>query len=336
MTTTTREVQLAARPQGWPGQENFGYVTTELPDPGEGQLLVRNVFMSVDPYMRPKMNDVKSYTPPYEVGKALYGGAVGEIVESRVDGYAPGDLVLHGFGWREHAVVDAKTVRKLEEIPGVGVSHYLGALGSTALTAYVGLFDYAGFKPGDTVFVSGAAGAVGSIAGQMARLRGAKRVIGSAGSAAKVDHLTSKLGFDAAFNYRDGHLYRQLADLAPDGIDVYFDNVGGEHLEAAIGVLNDHGRAALCGSVSQYNATEPPPGPKNMAMVVTKRLSLRGFIVLDHFDRYPAMIREVSAWLANGDLVADETIVDGGLDAAVDAFLGLLRGENTGKMVVRF
>jgi hypothetical protein len=172
--------------------------------------------------------------------------------------------------------------------------------------------------------------------GQFARLRGAKRVIGSAGSATKVDHLTSKLGFDAAFNYRDGHLYRQLAQLAPDGIDVYFDNVGGEHLVAAIGLLNDHGRAALCGSVSGYNDTELPPGPKNMAQIVTKRLSLRGFIVLDHYDRYPAMIREVSAWLANGDLVADETIVDGGLDSAVDAFLGLLRGENTGKMVVRF
>jgi NADPH-dependent curcumin reductase CurA len=336
MAITTREIHLAARPQGWPGQENFAYVTTELPDPTEGQLLVRNVFMSVDPYMRPKMNDVKSYTPPYEVGEALYGAAVGEVVESRVDDYAPGDLVLHGFGWREHALVEAKTARKLEEIPGVGVSHYLGALGSTALTAYVGLFDLAGFTKGDTVFVSGAAGAVGSMAGQFARLRGAKRVIGSAGSAAKVEHLTTKLGFDAAFNYRDGHLYRQLAQLAPDGIDVYFDNVGGDHLEAAIGLLNDHGRAALCGSVSGYNDTEPPPGPKNMAQIVTKRLSLRGFIVLDHFERYPAMVREVSAWLANGDLVAEETIVDGGLDSAVDAFLGLLRGENTGKMLVRF
>jgi hypothetical protein len=336
MAITTREIHLASRPRGWPGPDDFAYLTTELPDLGDGQLLVLNVFMSVDPYMRPKMNDVKSYTPPYEVGKALYGAAIGQVIESRMDGYAPGDLVLHGFGWREHAVIDASTARRLDDIPGVGVSHYLGALGSTGLTAYVGLFDTAGFKPGDTVFVSGAAGAVGSMTGQFARLRGAKRVIGSAGSAAKVDHLTSKLGFDAAFNYRDGHLYRQLAQLAPDGIDVYFDNVGGEHLEAAIGLLNDHGRAALCGSVSGYNDTELPPGPKNMAQIVTKRLSLRGFIVLDHYDRYPAMIREVSAWLANGDLVADETIVDGGLDSAVDAFLGLLRGENTGKMVVRF
>jgi NADPH-dependent curcumin reductase CurA len=291
--------------------------------------------MSVDPYMRPKMNDVKSYTPPYVVGEALYGAAIGEVLESRADGYAPGDLVLHGLGWREHAVVDARTVRRLAEVPGVAVTHHLGALGSTGLTAYVGLFDIAGFQPGDTVFVSGAAGAVGSMAGQFARLRGARRVIGSAGSAEKVAHLTDVLGFDAAFDYRDGDLAGRLSAAAPDGIDVYFDNVGGEQLEAAIETLNDHGRVALCGSVSQYNATEPTPGPHNMGMVVRKRLSLRGFIVLDHYDRYPAMLEEVSTWLADGDVVADETIVDGGLDGAVDAFLGMLRGENTGKMIVR-
>ncbi|HEV7651203.1 MAG TPA: NADP-dependent oxidoreductase [Actinophytocola sp.] len=332
---STREIHLAARPDGWPTADDFDMVTTELPDPGDGELLVRNRFMSVDPYMRPKMNDVKSYTPSYEVGEALYGGAVGEVVESRVDGYAPGDLVLHGLGWREHAVLAAQTARRLEDLPGVPVSHHLGALGTTGLSAYVGLFDVAGLSEGDTVFVSGAAGAVGSMAGQFARLRGAGRVIGSAGSAEKVAYLTGKLGFDAAFDYHDGDLGGQLAAAAPSGVDVYFDNVGGDHLEAAIGVLNEHGRVAMCGSVSGYNATEPPPGPRNMAQVVTKRLSLRGFIVLDHYDRFPDMVRDVSAWLSNGDLVADETIVDGGLDSAVDAFLGMLRGENTGKMVVR-
>jgi NADPH-dependent curcumin reductase CurA len=335
MGTTTREVHLVSRPQGWPVPADFALVTTELADPADGELLVRNLFMSVDPYMRPKMNDVKSYSPPYELGEALYGAAVGEVVESRVDGYAPGDLVLHGLGWREHAVLAADTARKLDQVPGVSVSHHLGALGATALTAYVGLFDIANFTAGETVFVSGAAGAVGSMAGQIARLHGAKRVIGSAGSAEKVAYLTEKLGFDAAFNYRDGHLHRRLAAAAPDGIDVYFDNVGGDHLEAAIGVLNEHGRAALCGSVSQYNATEPPPGPRNLSLAVGKRLTLRGFLVFDHYARFPDMIGEVSGWLANGDLVADETIVDGGLDRAVDAFLGLLRGENTGKMAVR-
>jgi NADPH-dependent curcumin reductase CurA len=331
----TREIHLAARPDGWPTAETFAMVTTELPDPGDGELLVRNVFMSVDPYMRPKMNDVKSYTPPYQVGEALYGGAIGEVVESRVDGFAPGDLVLHGLGWREHAVLAARTVRRVEDLPGLPVSHHLGALGTTGLSAYVGLFDIAGFTEGDTVFVSGAAGAVGSMAGQFARLRGAGRVVGSAGSAEKVAYLTGKLGFDAAFNYRDGDLRGQLAAAAPDGVDVYFDNVGGDHLEAAIGALNQHGRAALCGSVSEYNAAGPPKGPRNMGQVVGKRLTLRGFIVLDHNDRYPDMVRDVSAWLKDGDLVADETIVDGGLDSAADAFLGMLRGENTGKMVVR-
>jgi len=334
MPTTTREIHLAARPDGWPKPADFATVSTELADPGEGELLVRNLFMSVDPYMRPKMNDVKSYSPPYELGEALYGAAVGEVVESRVDGYAPGDLVLHGLGWREHALVEAKTVRKLDEVPGMSASHFLGALGSTALTAYVGLFDIAGMQPGETVFVSGAAGAVGSLAGQIARLRGAKRVIGSAGSAAKVAHLTGDLGFDAAFDYRDGDIAGQLAAAAPDGIDVYFDNVGGDHLEAALWSLNRNGRIAACGSISSYNDEKLPTGPRNMHLVVTNRLTLRGFIILDHGDRFPAMIEEVGAWLASGKLVAEETIVDG-LDNAPAAFLGMLRGENTGKMVVR-
>jgi NADPH-dependent curcumin reductase CurA len=335
-TTSTREIHLAARPKGWPTAENFALVRAELPAPADGQLLVRNLYMSVDPYMRPKMNDVKSYTPPYEVGKPLDGAAIGEVVESRVDGWNPGDLVLHGLGWREHAVVDARSARLVEPPAGVSVTHFLGALGMTGLTAYVGLFDLAEFQPGDTVFVSGAAGAVGTMAGQLARLRGAKRVVGSAGSAEKIAYLTDKLGFDAAFNYRDGDVAGQLAAAAPEGIDLFFDNVGGDHLEAAIGALHDHGRVAMCGSVSVYNATEAPSAPRNLSQVVTKRLALRGFIVVDHYHRLPDMVREVSAWLASGDLVADETFVDGGLDSAVDAFLGMLRGENTGKMVVRF
>ncbi|HEX2132719.1 MAG TPA: NADP-dependent oxidoreductase [Actinophytocola sp.] len=330
----TREIHLASRPQGWPTESNFAVVPRELPSPGEGQVLVRNVFMSVDPYMRPRMNDVKSYVPPFQVGEPLDGGAIGEVLESRVDGVVPGDLVLHRLGWREHALVDAP--RRLEPIPGVPVSHYLGVLGSTGLTAYVGLLDMASMRPGDTVFVSGAAGAVGSVAGQIARLRGAGRVVGSAGSAAKVALLTEKLGFDAAFDYRDGNLYRQLAAAAPGGVDVYFDNVGGDHLEAAITAMNDHGRVALCGSISQYNEADPPPGPRNLGLAVGKRLTLRGFIVSDHARRFPEMARELGAWLAGGDLVAEETVVDGGLDAAVSAFLGMLRGENTGKMVVRF
>jgi len=334
MTTTTREIHLAARPNGWPTQENFALVTTDLPAPAAGQVLVRNTHMSVDPYMRPRMNDVKSYVPPFQVGEPLDGAAIGKVVESTVDNLAVGDLVLHRLGWREHALLDAAEARRIEPIDGVDVSHYLGVLGTTGLTAYVGLLDIARFKAGDTVFVSGAAGAVGSVAGQIARLRGAKRVVGSAGSAAKVAHLTKKLGFDAAFNYRDGPVADGLTAAAPDGIDVYFDNVGGDQLEAAIGALHDHGRVAMCGSIAQYNESTPPPGPRNLALAVGKRLTLRGFIVIDHFGRTSDMVREVGGWLASGELVAEETFVDG-LDNAVAGFLGMLRGENTGKMVIR-
>jgi NADPH-dependent curcumin reductase CurA len=282
--------------------------------------------------MRVRMDDVPSYAPPYELGKALEGGAVGEVVESGVDDVMPGTLVLHDQGWRSHALVAEYT--KLEPIDGVSPSHFLGALGMPALTAYVGLLDIAEFKPGETVFVSGAAGAVGSLAGQFARLKGAARVIGSAGSAEKVAHLTGRLDFDAAFNYRDGNVTELLAEKAPDGIDVYFDNVGGDHLEAAIATLNTYGRVAACGSISTYNETEPTPGPRNMVKLVTKRLKLRGFIILDHYDRIDAMTDEVGKWLASGELVAEETFADG-LDNAPAAFLGMLRGENTGKMVVR-
>jgi NADPH-dependent curcumin reductase CurA len=332
MSVTAKEIRLASRPKGWPTDETFEFATVELPSPSDGQVLVRNTFMSVDPYMRGRMNDVKSYVPPYEIGKALEGGAVGEVIESAVDGVAPGDLVLHMAGWRSHALVRQFT--KLTPIPGVSPSHFLGALGMPALTAYVGLLDMASFKPGDTVFVSGAAGAVGSLVGQIAKLKGAERVIGSAGSSDKVAHLTGKLGYDAAFNYRDGDVRELLAEAAPNGIDVYFDNVGGDHLEAAIWSMNDYGRVAACGSISGYNDEKLPPGPRNLFQLVTKRLTLRGFVIIDHSDRFPAMIAEVGEWLAGGKLVAEETIVDG-LDNAPAAFLGMLRGENTGKMVVR-
>jgi NADPH-dependent curcumin reductase CurA len=332
MPTTAREIRLASRPTGWPTDGDFAFADVELPSPSAGQVLVRNTFMSVDPYMRGRMNDVKSYVPPFRLGEPLEGGAVGEVVESAVDGVAPGDLVLHNLGWRSHALVSEFT--PVTPVEGVSPSHFLGALGMPALTAYVGLLDIAGFTPGETVFVSGAAGAVGGIAGQIARLKGAKRVIGSAGSADKVAHLTGKLGYDAAFNYRDGDVRELLAEAAPKGIDVYFDNVGGDHLEAAIDALRKGGRVAMCGSISVYNEEELPPGPRNLHLAVGKRLRMRGFIVMDHGDRLPAMTAEVGEWLAAGKLVAEETVVDG-LDNAPAAFIGMLRGENTGKMVVR-
>ncbi len=228
--------------------------------------------------------------------------------------------------------MDARGARKVD--PDLApVTAYLGVLGMTGLTAYAGLLDVAAMKPGETVFVSGAAGAVGSMVGQIAKLRGAGRVIGSAGSAAKVERLTA-LGFDAAFDYHDGPVSKQLRAAAPDGVDVYFDNVGGDHLEAAIGAMNLHGRAAICGMIAQYNATEPPAAPRNLALVIGKRLTLRGFLVSDHGHLREQFVQEVAGWLREGRLSYDETVVDG-IEQAPEAFLGLLRGENLGKMLVR-
>jgi hypothetical protein len=326
-----REIRLAARPVGEPKPTDFELATVDVPEPADGEVVVRNVAMSVDPYMRGRMNDVKSYAPPFQLGAALEGGAVGEVVESMSEALSVGDLVLHGLGWRDYAVGPATAFRRVEAT--VPPSYHLGVLGMPGLTAYAGLFDVAGLKEGETVFISGAAGAVGSLAGQFAKLRGA-RVIGSAGSAEKVRWLVQDLGFDAAFNYKDAPVLDQLRTFAPEGIEVYFDNVGGDHLEAAIGCLNVHGRAALCGMISQYNNTGPVPGPRNLGMLVSKRLLLRGFLVRDHTHLAPEFSREVGGWLAQGRIVVRETFVDG-LENAPEALLGLLRGDNTGKMVVR-
>ncbi|WP_018907598.1 NADP-dependent oxidoreductase [Salinispora arenicola] len=330
--TANREIHLAARPQGWLTEDTFRLVTTDVPTPGQGQIVVRNTFMSVDPYMRGRMNDVASYVPPFALDAPLDGGAIGEVVASEADDFAPGDTVLHGLGWREYALLDAKAVRKVD--PALApVSTYLGVLGMTGLTAYAGLIEVAAMQPGETVFVSGAAGAVGSMVGQIAKLRGAGRVVGSAGSPAKVERLRA-LGFDAAFDYHDGPVSEQLRAAAPDGIDVYFDNVGGEHLEAAIGAMRQNGRAAICGMIAQYNAPEPPAAPRNLTMLISKRLTLRGFIVSDYGHLSEEFVQEVGSWLRDGKLSYDETIVDG-IENAPAAFLGLLRGENLGKMLVR-
>ncbi len=328
----SREIRLAARPVGEPKPSDFELAEVEVPSPADGEIVVHNLVMSVDPYMRGRMNDVKSYVPPFQVGEAMQGGAVGEVVESMADTHKVGDLVLHMQGWRDYAVGPAGSFRRVE--PGPSPSYHLGVLGMPGLTAYAGLFDVAAMKEGETVFISGAAGAVGSLAGQFAKLRGAGRVVGSAGSPDKVRWLVEELGFDAAFNYKDAPVLDQLRTFAPEGIDVYFDNVGGDHLEAAIHVLNQHGRVAICGMISQYNNRAPEPGPRNLMMLVSKRLRLQGFLVSDHSQLLPEFVREVGGWLQDGKLVVRETFVDG-LENAPEAFLGLLRGDNTGKMVVR-
>ncbi|MEC4016159.1 NADP-dependent oxidoreductase [Streptomyces sp. H27-D2] len=331
---TGREWHLVARPHGWPKPEDFALRETAVPEPGPGQILVRNIHLSVDPYMRGRMNDVKSYTPPFQLDQPMEGGAVGEVIASNADTVAVGDHVLHGLGWREYAVVDAKRTAKVD--PEIApLSAYLGVLGMPGLTAYAGLFEVAAFKEGDTVFVSGAAGAVGSQVGQMAKIKGAARVIGSAGSDEKVKLLVEEYGFDAAFNYKNGPVAAQLKEAAPDGIDVYFDNVGGEHLEAALSSFNVHGRATICGMIAQYNATEPTPAPRNLAHVIGKRLRLQGILVGDHAALQPQFVAEVGEWLREGKLQYRETVVEG-IENAYDAFVGLLRGENTGKMIVSF
>jgi len=333
MTTTSREFHLVRRPHGEPVPEDFALVETTVDSPAPGRILVRNEWLSVDPYMRGRMNDVKSYVPPFALGAVMDGGAVGTVVESGDESVPVGTTVLHMAGWREYADVAAKSVQVVDTSIAPAQA-YLGVLGTTGLTAYAGLVDIAPVKEGDVVFVSGAAGAVGSVAGQIARKLGAAKVIGSAGGAEKAKRLTDEYGFDVAIDYRLGDLEGQLKAAAPEGIDVYFDNVGGDHLRAAIARMNVGGRIALCGAISQYNVTGPVPGPDNLAMAIGKRLTLRGFIVTDHFNLVPTWIPQAAKWLRDGELRAEETVVEG-VENSVEAFLGLLRGANTGKMLIK-
>jgi hypothetical protein len=331
---TSTQIQLAARPTGWPTREDFATVTVEYGPLAPGQVRVVNEYISVDPYMRGRMNDAKSYAPPYALGETMTGGAIGRVVDTASDDVPVGSVVLHQHGWRDLVQEDAAGFRVVPELPGVPLSLYLGVLGMTGLTAYVGLTDIAGIRPGDTVFVSGAAGAVGTAAGQIARLLGAGRVVGSAGSAQKVALLTGKYGYDAAFDYTSAPVREQLAAAAPDGIDVFFDNVGGDHLEAALDVLNPGGRVALCGAISTYNATHRTPGPDNLANAITRGLTLKGFTLGGYRHRAPEFHRLITGWLSEGRIAYDETVVDG-IENAVDAFLSMMRGGNVGKMLVR-
>jgi len=322
----SREVVLAARPQGMPQESDFELRDVPDDSPGDGEASVRNVFVSVDPYMRGRMTGVRSYVEPFAVGDAIEGGAVGRVVESSYEGLAPGDWVASMLGWREQGVAAGAQLRKLDESVAPP-STALGVLGMPGLTAWVGLVDIGGVQEGETIYVSGAAGAVGSTAAQIAKLKGL-RVIGSAGSDEKVEWLRS-LGVEA-FNYRE----TRTKDALADGIDVYFDNVGGEQLEAALGALRPFGRVIACGAISRYNDERPQPGPRNLGFVVTKRLRLQGFIVRDHSDRFGEFAREVGPWLRDGKIAYRETIVDG-IENIPAAFAGLFRGDNVGKMLVR-
>ena len=321
-----KQIVLSARPQGEPKESDFEF--RDAPDTplGDGEALVRNVFVSVDPYMRGRMTGVRTYVGPFEVGDPIDGGAVGRIVDSRHEGFAEGDWVLSRLGWCEQGVATGERLRKLDA--GLAPpSTALGVLGMPGLTAWVGLVDVGQIKEGETIYVSGAAGAVGSAAAQIAKLKGL-RVIGSAGSAEKVDWLRS-LGVEA-FNYRE----RPAKEALADGIDVFFDNVGGAQLESALNALRPFGRVIACGAISRYNDERSEPGPRNLGFVVTKRLRLQGFIVSDHTDRFSPFIAEVGPWVAAGKLLYRETVLEG-IENVPAAFAGLFRGDNTGKMLVR-
>lgn len=331
--TVSREVRLAGRPVGEPTPSDFELVEVDVPVPGPGQVLVRNTWMSVDPYMRGRMDDEPSYIPPFELGAPLQGSAVGEVVTSHSDAVPAGATVLHFLGWRDHAVVDASEVTVLD----VGLAApqaYLGVLGTPGLTAYAALTAVAPVRPGDVVFVSSAAGAVGSVAGQIARLLGASRVVGSAGGALKAKLLVTTLGFDAAVDHKAGPVAEQLAAAAPDGIDVYLDAVGGDHLQAAIGAMRVGGRVAVVGAIAEYNATAPVPGPTNLYEVAKRELTLRGMLVTSYLSLFAEYIGKASQWLADGSLHTEETVIDG-LAQAPQALVDVLRGGNVGKMLVR-
>lgn len=327
------EIHLVRRPKGEPVDEDFRTVEVDLGDPEPGQVLVRNILMSVDPYMRVRMAELPSY-PSWRLGEVMSGSAVGVIEESRAGDLPAGTLVTHRYGWRDRALIPAADAHRIASDPAVPLTAYLDILGMTGLTAYVGLRDIARLRPGEEVYVSGAAGAVGSAAGQIARLLGAGRVVGSAGSAAKVRYLVDELGYDAAFDYHVSDLGAALTEIAPSGVDVYFDNVGDDHLQAALDVIRPHGRVVMCGAINQYNHLAERPGPRNLINVLTRRLRVEGFTVREHLHAYAAFVEQATEWMRQGKLASTVTIVEG-LERAVHAFRQMLHGANRGKMLVR-
>jgi NADPH-dependent curcumin reductase CurA len=329
----SREIRLKRRPAGMPAPEDFELAETTVATPAEGEVLVRNSYMSVDPYMRGRMVDRKSYVPPFQIGEALSGGAVGQVVASQSPHLKVGDYVQSMNGWREWFTAPAGSLIKVD--PSVApVQAYLGALGMPGLTAYAGLLKIGALKDGERVFVSAASGAVGQIVCQIAKLKGC-RVAGSAGSDEKCRFLTDELGIDAAINYRTaGDLTPAIKDAMPDGIDVYFENVGGAHLQAALNNMRQFGRIAACGMIDQYNATTPAPGPNNLILIVGLSLTMRGFIVSNHFDMMPEFLADMAKWAKDGKMKWRETIVEG-IDKAPESFIGLFKGENFGKMLVK-
>jgi NADPH-dependent curcumin reductase CurA len=329
----SREIRLKNRPVGLPSETDFELAETKVSEIGDGQVLIRNIYMSVDPYMRGRMNDRKSYAPPFQIDQPLEGGCVGQVVGSKNDKFAAGDCVMSMLGWREYAVSDGTGLTKID--PNLfPIQTYIGSAGMPGLTAYVGLLDIGKPKEGQTVFVSAASGAVGSIVCQIAKLKGC-RVVGSAGSDEKAAWLKEEAGIDAAFNYKKvDNLIAEVGRHCPGGIDVYFENVGGKHLEAALEHMNLFGRVVMCGMISIYNAAEPVPGPSNLSYAISKQLTIQGFIVADHMQNLPQFYADMATWMGEGKIKWKETVLEG-IENAPKAFIGLFKGENFGKMLVK-
>jgi NADPH-dependent curcumin reductase len=334
---SNRRVLLKQRPVGEPKPSDFEIAEAPIPRPADGEILCRTIWLSLDPYMRGRMNDVKSYATPVEIGGVMVGGTVSEVVESRHPGFAPGDFVLGYGGWQTHHVARAGATPgpfgplKLDP-KAAPISTALGVLGMPGMTAYVGLLDIGRPRTGETVVVSAAAGAVGSAVGQLAKIAGA-RAVGVAGSPEKCAYVVKELGFDACVSYRSPDVFAALKDECPKGIDVYFDNVGGDVLKAVLRQVNPFARIPLCGHIAQYSATELPPGP-NLGVVVGMRVKIQGFIVSDHVDRLGDFLRDMAGWVRDGRVKYREDVAEG-LENAPQAFIGLLRGKNLGKQLVR-
>ncbi|OAB44813.1 NADP-dependent oxidoreductase [Paenibacillus glacialis] len=330
---TNKQILLATRPVGMPTEQNFEFKEIPVAEAQDGQVVVRTLYLSVDPYMRGRMSDAKSYIPPYNLNEVIVGGIVGEIVESNSDLFKAGDKVIGMLGWQLYNTVDAMTLRQIDESIAP-VSAYLSVLGLTGLTAYFGLLDIGQPKEGETVVVSGAAGSVGMFVGQIAKIMGA-RVVGIAGTNEKCDYLKNELGFDAAINYKTtDNIGAALEQACPNGVDVYFDNVGGEISDAVMNLLNDYARIPLCGAISSYNRTDGDMGPRILTKMIKTRSLMKGFVLGDYADRQLEGLQELGKWLSEGKLKYEETIVDG-FDNAIDAFLQLFQGANIGKMLVK-
>lgn len=330
----SREIRLKSRPVGMPKADDFELAEREIPDPGPGQILIRNIYMSVDPYMRGRMYDRESYVQPFQIGEPLSGGAVGQVVAvNGHDGFKPGDYVSNFDGWREWTLSNGMGVQKID--PNLApIQAYLGAFGMPGLTAYAGLLRIGELKDGERVFVSAASGAVGAVVCQIAKNKGCY-VVGSAGSDDKCDWLRKEARADRTINYKTcGDLNAAVAEAFPEGIDVYFENVGGKHLEAALFKMRQFGRVALCGMIGQYNDTTPPPGPSNLILAVGLSLKLQGFIVSNHFDMAPAFLADMAKWTKEGKMKWRETVHEG-IENAPKAFMGLFTGANFGKMLVK-